>query len=199
MDPVFSCLCWQTRGFMSEQQQSPWLESLSSPSPSSSMQPVCPLLVRRGTGSPAESPAGGTGRVGYPHFGQEQSPEPSAPLQRTGPGRDAPPKFAPLAGRSRPEVWASPAGGTWECHQHLSSLRNDVLDYINHYVFVSDIFVAKFHQCTFFRKWCLLSLQHFLCRACAILTTLHSTCMYEYIVHYTVYVYIIVFWTSFKN
>lgn len=59
---------------------------------------------------PVGSLAARAGRGGGPRSGPEQSPEPSAPLRRSGPARDAPPMFSLSAGRSRPEVWSSPAG-----------------------------------------------------------------------------------------
>ncbi len=96
----------------SEHQQSSQLERLIAPSPSSSVLLVCPLLVRRGTGRPVGSLAGRAGRGGGPRSGPEQSPEPSSPLSWTGPGRNVPPTLSRSAGRSRPEVWASPAGET---------------------------------------------------------------------------------------
>lgn len=96
----------ESRLFSSELQQS------RTPSPSSPVLLACPPVVRRGTGGPVGSLAGRAGRGGGPRSGPEQSPEPSARLRRTDSGRDAPPTSSPPAGRSRPEVWASPAGET---------------------------------------------------------------------------------------
>lgn len=78
------------------------------------VRPVCLLLVRRGTGQPVRGPAGRAGRAAGRHSGPAPSPESSAPLTRTCPGRGAPLTFFPWDDRSPPEAWASPAGvGGW--------------------------------------------------------------------------------------
>lgn len=66
--------------FSSELLQGPQLVSLSGPSRFSSVQLVCPLLVRRGAGSPVVSPAGKAGKGGGPHSGPKQNPGVSVPL-----------------------------------------------------------------------------------------------------------------------